>query len=733
MLIQIERLLHANDDDDDDDDDSEGRISAYTGEYRNRKRYRIPCFLHNARGYDNNLILQSAAHACQEINVLAATVEKYITIQLDGVQIIDSLSFLNGSLSAVISSMHKDKLKQTAACFPDPHMFDLMTRKGCYPYEYMSGPEKMTETCLPPIEAFYSSLTGTGISVEDYKHAQTVWSAFKMKTMQDYHDLYLQTDVLLLSDAFESFRDLMIDEFRLDPANYLTLSSYSWDAMMLYTKMEVELITDPDIYLMLEKNIRGGMCGVAKNYAFANNRYVPETYDSDKPDSYLIYLDACNLYGMSLSKPLPQSGIKFVNDVELNVILQTPCDSPIGYFVEVDIVYPESLHDVHDAFPLAPENVTITPDMLSPYTHELSSRLNRTPTDVHKLCSTLLVKEKYLLHYVNLQTYVKLGLRVTKVHRVLQFQQSAYIKPYIDRCTALRQTSTNDFDGNMLKFLANSIFGRSLMNVRKFHNIVLSNKRKYSVKKLSSHLYRGFKIFDDDLIAIECAKSSIVLAHPIFIGFSVLESSKEQMYDFYYRTLKEDVFADSTSCKYIYGDTDSLILEIQSSRDVYEAMKTCSEHFDMSFYPRDSGYFDSTNKKVPGKFKDELASHFPRVIKEVVALRPKAYSILISDDSTKSACKGVNRAVIKTLTHKRFHRVQLSGRSRTEKMNRIQAYGHNLTTVELTKTALTCYEDKRFYLDATHSRAYGHYANQSERSVTSPTAHAASTSSGAII
>ena len=299
---------------------------------------------------------------------------------------------------------------------------------------------------------------------------------------------------------------------------------------------------------------------------------------------------------------------------------------------------------------------------------------------------------------------------------MLQFQQSPYIKPYIDRCTSLRQASTNDFDANMFKFLANSIFGRSLMNVRKHQNVVLSNRRKYSLKKLSSHLYRGFKIFDNELIAIQCAKSSVVLAHPIFIGFSVLETSKEHMYDFYYRTLLDDVFADS-SCKYIYGDTDSLILKIESEKDVYETMKTHSKHFDMSSYPSDTRYFDKTNKKVPGKFKDELASHFPCVIKEVVALRPKAYSILVGDDSTKSACKGVNRAVIKTLTHERFRSVQQTQQHHVAKMSRIQATGHNLMTIELTKIALSSYEDKRFYLDATHSRAYGHCADQSERSV----------------
>ena len=706
-----ERVLHGVEEDDEDEDVE--RKTAFTGK-RHYDQYRIPCFLHNARGYDNNLILQSAAGICREMKVLANNMEKYITLQLDNVQIIDSLSFLNGSLSAVVSSMLPDQLKQTASCFPDPEKFALMTRKGCYPYEYMTGPEKMAETALPPIEAFFSTLTGEGVSAEDYAHAQKVWSTFQMRTMQDYHDLYLQTDVLLLSDAFESFRDLMIGEFKLDPANYLTLSGYGWDAMMLFTKMKVDLLTDPDMYLMLESNIRGGICGVSKNFASANNRYVPDTYDPSKPDTYLLYLDACNLYGMALSKPLPQSNFKFVQNVDLDKILATPVDSPVGYFVEADVEYPESLHDAHSGFPLAPENMTITPEMLSPYTRELASCLNRTPSDAHKLTSTLFTKEKYLVHYTNLQTYVRLGLCVTRVHRVVEFHQSAYIKPYIDRCTALRQASTSDFGSNMIKFLANSIFGRSLMNVRKHQNVLLSNRRKYTLKKLSSPLYRGFKIFSNDLIAVHCLKSSIVLAHPIFIGFTVLETSKQHMYDFYYRTLVDGIFVGSTSCQYIYGDTDSLILEIESTEDVYEVMKSNSTHFDMSSYPRNTPYFDPVNKKVPGKFKDELAGQFPSVIKEVVALRPKAYSILVSDGETKSACKGVNRAVIKTLKHERFRAVQESRVNHVATMNRIQAFGHNLCTMEVNKIALSCYEDKRFYLNSTTSRPYGHYANESE-------------------
>ena len=135
----------------------------------------------------------------------------------------------------------------------------------------MDSFERFEETQLPPKEKFYSSLTDESISDSDYQHAQEVWATFNCKNLKDYHDVYLGSDVLLLADVFENFRRTALSTYKLDPAHYLTLPGYSWDALLKSTKVSLELITDPDMYLFIEKGLRGGISMVSHRHARANN------------------------------------------------------------------------------------------------------------------------------------------------------------------------------------------------------------------------------------------------------------------------------------------------------------------------------------------------------------------------------------------------------------------------------------------------------------------------------
>ena len=158
--------------------------------------------------------------------------------------------------------------------------FDLVRRKGVYPYEYVDSITKLSETKLPPQEEFYSELNHFHISDEDYEHARKVWKYFHMKKMKDYHNLYLEIDVLLLADVFENFRDVCIENYKLDPAWYYTAPGLAWDACLKKTEIELELLSDVDMLLMIENGIRGGVSTITKRYAEANNPYM-ETHDSN--------------------------------------------------------------------------------------------------------------------------------------------------------------------------------------------------------------------------------------------------------------------------------------------------------------------------------------------------------------------------------------------------------------------------------------------------------------------
>ena len=192
----------------------------------------------------------------------------------------------------------------------------LLLQKGVYPYEYMSDWEKFEETSLPPKEAFKNSLKNCEIDEADYTHAQKVWSEFNCSSMQSYHDIYLKTDVLLLADIFETFRKFSKDNYRLDPAHYVSSPQLSWDAMLLYTDAEVELIADAQMFQMIDNGIRGGVAMIVKRYAKANNPELGKEYNPDLPTSYIIYLDANNLFGWAMSQSMPFKGFRWLSTEE---------------------------------------------------------------------------------------------------------------------------------------------------------------------------------------------------------------------------------------------------------------------------------------------------------------------------------------------------------------------------------------------------------------------------------
>ena len=260
---------------------------------------------------------------------------------------IDSFRFMASSLDKLSSNLDKSCFTNTSRYY-DGKQLELLLRKGVYPYEYMDSIERLAEKKLPPKESFYSRLSGDGISYEDYEHAQRVWETFGMTTLRDYHDLYNQSDVLLLADIFENFRDVCSDNYGLDPAWYYTAPGLAWDAALKITDVKLELLSDPDMLLMIEKGIRGGISMISNRYGKANNPYMGSKFDNTEETRFISYLDANNLYGWAMSKPLPTHGFKWMDDAEKETWKSVPC------ILEVDLEYPEHLHDLHNDYPACP-------------------------------------------------------------------------------------------------------------------------------------------------------------------------------------------------------------------------------------------------------------------------------------------------------------------------------------------------------------------------------------------
>ena len=198
-------------------------------------------------------------------------------------------------------------------CNGSLNKFILLLRKGVYPYEYMDNWERFNETSLANKESFYSNLNMENIDDIDYRHGNNVFKRFKLKNLGEYHDLYVQSDTLLLADVFENFRNMCIEVYELDPAHFLSLPGLAWQACLKKTNIKLELLTDYDMLLMVEEGIRGGICHSIHRHARANNKCM-KNYDKNEESSYIQYLDVNNLCGWAMSQKLPVNGFKWIED-----------------------------------------------------------------------------------------------------------------------------------------------------------------------------------------------------------------------------------------------------------------------------------------------------------------------------------------------------------------------------------------------------------------------------------
>ena len=293
-----------------------------------------------------------------------------------------------------------------------------------------------------------------------------VWEAFECKMLGDYHDLYVKTEVALLADVFENYRNLCQGQYGLDSAHYYTSPGLSWDALLKKTGVELELFTDLEKHLFVERGMRSGISMVSKRYAKANNPLVPD-YDPSKPKKYIMYLDANNLYGWAMGKPLPKRDFKWKRVIPTEEeILERKEAAKNGWILEVDLEYPAELHEEHNSYPLAPEKKVVKKELMLDYQNSLMKDLDLAPPDSKKLLLTLEDKKNYVVHYRNLQFYLKQGMELKRVHRVLEFKQERWMEPYIRMSTEFRKNAKSDFEKNFYKLMNNSVFGKTMENLR---------------------------------------------------------------------------------------------------------------------------------------------------------------------------------------------------------------------------------------------------------------------------
>ena len=507
------------------------------------------------------------------------------------------------------------------------------------------------------------------ISEEDYQHAQRVWKEFGINNLGDYHDLYLRTDVVLLANVYEAFRDTCLKHYKLDPAHFYTSPGLAWKACLKHTGIKLELLTDPDMLLMFEWGIRGGITQAVHKYASANNKYMVDRFDPKSESSYLQYLDTNNLYGWAMSQPLPTEGFKWV-DVNPNEISKLATRTDKGYILQVDVSYPRELHNSHNDLPFMCERMEIN--------------------GVEKLVPSLRDKKNYIIHIQALNQVLQHRLRLDKIHRAIEFDQSPWLKTYIDFNTQLRTAAANDFRKDFFKLMNNSVFGKTMENIRKQRNIKLvTTEEKYLCTVMSPNFKSGV-LFGENLMGCEMGKIKVAMNKPVYLSQAILDLSKIIMYEFHYDYM---VPKYGDRLKLCYMDTDSLVYHIKTEDFYADIVDDVQTRLDTSGYIPDRPLPVGLNKKVIGLMKDELGG---KIMTEFVALRPKLYSYKKLDGSEDKKCKGIKKCIVKkTLTFEDYKTCLFSDSTEYRSQLMFRSAKHEVHTIEVNKVTLNRDDDKR--------------------------------------
>ena len=439
---------------------------------------------------------------------------------------------------------------------------------------------------------------------------------FDFKSLGQYHDLHLKTDVLLPCDV-------CLRDYGLDPSHYFSICGLCWDTMLKFTGAKLEKIHDIDVRLFLEKRLRGGVS------------YISKRYSKSDENTDFMYWDMNNLYGtVMIFEYLTYGDFKFLSEEIIKVfdLDKISENSLIGYILKVDLEYPEELHDSHNDYPLCPEKIEGGYEMLSNHYKEIVDWYGIKVGGIKKLIPNLGNKVEYIIHYKNLKYYLSLGMKLIKIHKVLSFKQSNWLSVFTDFNTKKRQESPDEFNKGLYKLINNCIYGKSIENIRKRINVKLINDKKMYQKIVNKPNFISQKIIDKNFVAVHCSKKVLTLNKPIYVGFCILEWSKLLMYQFHYNY----VLKTFNVAKLLFTDSDSLVYEIKGG-NVYEQCYKDKHLFDFSGYPKDSIYYCDLNKKVLVKKKDEFNG-----VKtdEFVRLKSKLYSFIACNYLEVNKAKG---------------------------------------------------------------------------------------------
>lgn len=483
------------------------------------------------------------------------------------------------------------------------------------------------------------------------------------------------------------------------------------------------------MYQMLSSNLRGGMSFTSQRYCesavFEDMTGVQRTLDEFERFNLLFYIDANALYSSCQLFNLPYKNFEFMEVEEIQKIEWEKIDlqKETGYFVEVTLSYPESLQEKTSSYPLCPQNIEITHDMLSPYQKKVLLELYGKKTyKAKKLTSTFHKKEKIVLHGLNLQQYLRLGMKLESVHRVIKFMQKPYMTPWINFCTDQRIKAKNAFEKNFWKLIANCVFGKTIEGLENRKKVQICCTSESFISAIKKPCYERHIIVNPTLSIVLFTKMQSKVIRPYYIGFSILEISKFVMYEFYYSILQNYFGQEGVKC--LYQDTDSFVLSLKTT-DIYSDFRNLGEYFDFSNVHQSHPLFSEKFKSQLFKFKEEMGL---TPISRFCALKAKVYSFEVACPhkvgiNSKGVCmecenktnlvsnvnklKGVQQSTARQLHFEKYLKCIESSYKRRDNVRQITSKNQKITTNFVNKISLSSFDDKRYILNCgIHSEPY---------------------------
>eukprot|EP01059_Diplonema_ambulator_P031566 TRINITY_DN5842_c0_g1_i4.p1 TRINITY_DN5842_c0_g1~~TRINITY_DN5842_c0_g1_i4.p1 ORF type:complete len:1309 (+),score=273.92 TRINITY_DN5842_c0_g1_i4:385-4311(+) len=670
----------------------------------------IPCYFHNLTGYDSHHIYRMMGYCftgidrdsikdipqsgdrSMMISYRIKTGETYTNSKgmvkdalTPEVRYLDSMRILTAtgeSLDSLIKAQAGPSFDINRLPLMRQHLNPILCRKGIFPYEWFTTPDCLKHTALPHINDFHSKLTGS-ISQDKYQHAINVWHECSMNSFRHYHDAYLLADIYGLADVLNEFSSNMYKHYTLDPIQSITSPGLAFTAMLKKTGVELDLLSDNDMYMYFERQKRGGFTCAVKREAFSDDEHK------------IIYVDMNNLYGWSMMQKLPVSDFQWVPiNTQLSLeqqhgwIMSLNPDGEWGYSIEVSLTYPDNLHDLHYDFPLAPVPRTVDPSQYSAYQRSWVEKHQKPTT---KLIADFMDRNEQVYHIKYLQLLLKHGLKLKAVHRIMAFRQSAWLEPYIRLNTELRQASTTDTESNLFKLMNNAVFGKTMEDVRnRTSTKIVDLDEDKLVKAQSSSLFNMRRVDLGQMCIMSMKRRETELNKPIYAGASILDLSKYRMSWWFYEVLVPELGRENVEL--LYTDTDSYVIRIKTT-DLTADYAKLIHTFDTSNFPKDHQLYSSQLKKVPGYMKSETAEHY---ITHFVANRAKTYHYETSDSHSDSKAKGCPSAITKSFTVDDYQAVISSKQGKTVEFHSIKSKAHNISTVHMHRQVLHGFDDKRW-------------------------------------